>query len=75
MPYEETRRILGLQTYIDRYGACGDDSPDLTQHLHEFDDWTVDVPFEEGVLSLLCCPEDRRCDQSRCQEGTRVCRA
>ena len=23
MPYGEARRILGLQTYIDRYGACG----------------------------------------------------
>ena len=75
LPYDKAHSILGLQTYLDRYGACGDGSPDLTQQLHEFDDWTVGVPFENGVLRLLCCPEDRRCDQSRCQEGTLVCRA
>ena len=75
MSYEETESILGLQTYLRRYGRCGNDSPDLTQQLHEFADWTVDAPFEKGVLTLLCCPEDRRCDRSRCQEGTGLCRA
>ena len=75
LPYEEAQRLLGLQTYLDRYGKCGDDEPDLTQQLHEFDDWTVDVPFDRGVLTLLCCPEDRRCTRCHSEDATRVCRA
>ena len=75
MSFEEANTILGLQTYLSRYGKCGDHSPDLTQQLHEFADWTVDVPFENGALTLLCCPEDRRCDRILCQDTTRICRA
>ena len=75
MSFEETDSILGLQSYLGRYGKCGDDSPDLTQQMHEFADWRVDVPFEEGDVTLLCCPEDRVCAENRCQSGTRLCPA
>ena len=47
--------------------------PDLTKLMDEFDDWHVDVPFEEGDVRVLCCPEDRRCLQSACDKRSRVC--
>ena len=67
LPFPHVRRTAPL---ADR----GADSPDLTQVRHEFADWTVEVPFKDGALKLLCCPEDRQCPRT-CENTTRVCHA
>ena len=33
----------------------------MRQHMSEFDDWQLIVPFEPKPLTILCCPEDRCC--------------
>ena len=50
------------------------------ENRHEFDDWLVTIPFAVGVgketldVDILCCPEDKRCTNSKCmQNQRRVC--
>jgi hypothetical protein len=52
--------IFGLDTYMERYGHMPG-FPDMRQRMAEFDDWQLIVPFRQQPLTLLCCPEDRRC--------------
>ena len=52
--------IFGLDKYMERYGHQPG-FPDMRQHMSEFDDWQLIVPFEPRPLTILCCPEDRRC--------------
>ena len=40
--------------------------------MGEFDDWLVDVPFSDGSVRVLCCPEDRRCSPD-CLKGGTLC--
>eukprot|EP00973_Karenia_brevis_P006249 850968-Karenia_brevis.AAC.1 len=40
--------------------------------MEEFDDWRLDVPFHEGDVTIVCCPEDRRCNES-CLAQKRLC--
>ena len=45
----------------------------LSDHLDEFEDWVLTVPFAERNsadtvdLEIICCPEDRRCTGKRCR--------
>jgi hypothetical protein len=41
--------------------------------VKEFEDWRVEVPFLSETVTLLCCPEDRRCESSTCASGAKVC--
>ena len=52
--------FFGLDKYMERYGHQPG-FPDMRQHMSEFDDWQLIVPFEPRPLTILCCPEDRRC--------------
>jgi hypothetical protein len=33
----------------------------MRDNLDQFNGWTLSVPFEEGAVNLLCCPEDLHC--------------
>ena len=61
MPRAETERIFGLATYVQKYGAMGE-GISLDESHPEFDDWRVRVPFDDGVVNVLCCPEDLICE-------------
>ena len=65
--------ILGLDVYIARYGHQAG-FPDIRNHMSEFDDFRVEVPFQENPLTILCCPEDRFCNAFcycfRCRRGS-----
>ena len=67
--------IFGLDTYLERYGHQPG-FPDMRQRMAEFDDWQLIVPFRQP-LTLLCCPEDRRCTserQSSCMTRKTLCK-
>ena len=48
MPRAVTARVLGLQQFLDDYGNCEPDGPDLQANISEFDDWRIKIPFPEG---------------------------
>ena len=47
--------------------------PDLTQHREEFADWEVEVPFEDGAVRIICCPEDKVCERGKACPQTVLC--
>jgi len=73
MDREAVEMVLSLESYMAKYACCEPDGPDLSKHMIEFDDWQLDVPFPEGDLTILCCPEDRTCEVPDCQAGRRCC--
>ena len=60
MGFQRCADIFGLDNYVERYGHLPD-FPDMRQHMAEFEDWQLLVPFLQQPLTILCCPEDRRC--------------
>ena len=75
----QTENIFGMDSYLQKYGAL-DGEPDLCQRMEEFDDWRLNVPFESGSITILCCPEDKRCgsrkhrnDKDLCQQCEMPC--
>ena len=67
--------IFGLDVYLERYGHHPG-FPDMRQRMAEFDDWQLIVPFRRQPLTLLCCPEDRRCtggNKSGCMSRRTLC--
>ena len=71
MSQQTTEALFGLETYLQKYGCCEVDGPDLRQHLEDFDDWVMDVQFPAGSTRVLCCPEDRKCLDPECSRGAR----
>ena len=69
----ETDTTLSLRAYLDDYGKDLDSRIDLRKKIEEFDDWRVEVPFLCESVTLLCCPEDRRCENETCATGAGVC--
>jgi hypothetical protein len=68
--------IFGLDTYVERYGHMPG-FPDMRQRMAEFDDWNLIVPFQQRPLTILCCPEDRRCssdDKKNCIASKTLCK-
>ena len=61
------------QAYMRKYGAQGDGQPNLGLATEEFDDWVLRVPFKEGYVRILCCPEDRQCPRPGCTESETCC--
>ena len=45
-----------------------------TQHLQEFDDWQVLVPFRSGEVKVICCPEDKVCKATAGCGPSSVCK-
>ena len=59
---------------MEKYGLDADSGLDLRQHTEEFQDWTMVVPFANGeAVTILCCPEDLRCEQIECENHSRMC--
>ena len=53
---KEIEGLLGLQTYLQRYNAVGEDAAVKLSDHETFEDWTLRLPeLEDGTL--LCCPE------------------
>ena len=68
--------IFGLDTYIQRYGHMLG-FPDMRQHLEEFEDWQLTVPFHRRSVAILCCPEDRICTGTQgktCVSTSGICK-
>ena len=58
--------IYGLDNFIERYGHQSG-FPDMGQHMAEFDDWQLTAPCKPRPLTILRCPEDRKC-HSKCSK-------
>ena len=53
---DELELLLGLKTYRDLYGGIAAEAGE------SYDVWSCNVECKDGKsLSLLCCPEDKRC--------------
>ena len=74
MTRDQTQSILGMQSYLHRYGQCDPQGPNLREHLHEFDDWQMTIPFKDEPVDIICCPEDRECSSALCLQGNTCCR-
>ena len=58
----ELENILGLETYKDRYASTKLNNEVAAERMkQELLDWRCVVTCEQQRISLLCCPEDRRC--------------
>ena len=73
MSAEDLEATFGLHTYVARYGQCDGGNADLTQHMDEFDDWKLAIPFGDRRVDIVCCPEDRECDHDGCLQGRQCC--
>ena len=69
---QETKDLFSIDAYLARYGNDPSGHYNLRQHMAEFDDWYVKVPFEAEVVRVLCCPEDRVCTPE-CLQGDTLC--
>ena len=58
---KQTEQIFGLSTYVEKYGQMSEDVR-LDEEHDEFDDWRMEVPFDNTTVRILCCPEDVQCD-------------
>ena len=70
MGFQRCADIFGLDIYVERYGHLPG-FPDMRQRMAEFEDWQLLVPFLQRPLTILCCPEDRRCTS----ENSKSCMA
>ena len=68
-----TESIFGLEAYLDKYGQCDPEGPNLHQRREEFDDFYLDVPFARKTVRVLRCPEDRECEDEACKRGNNCC--
>ena len=75
MSHRDSEKILGLATYLKRYGHCaGQGMPNLNLWLAEFEDFVLDVNVDGRPLRLLCCPEDLQCENVACAGAASRCR-
>ena len=73
LDYAETIAQYSQQKYLQCYGKDSSKKLDLSLHMEEFDDWYLDAPFKEGDVRILCCPEDRKCNE-KCLSQKRLCK-
>ena len=78
----DVESMFGLETYLENYGCIQKNKVELgdEQHIHEFDDWLLTIPFASQIdvetidVDIVCCPEDRRCSNVKCgANGKKVC--
>ena len=71
--YDEVESMFSLEEYLQNYGEIQRQKVHLSDHLDEFDDWLLTVPFavpdsaDTVDMEIICCPEDRRCTAKRCR--------
>jgi len=68
----QCERIFGLETYLDKYGNA-DGNNDQCAQRDELADWTLSYPGRDGDATILCCPEDRRCERDGCLDESVCC--
>ena len=69
----DTERTIGLTKFLDDYGNCEGEGPDLKKHMEDFDDWQTRILFPDGPVDVLCCPEDRKCSDEACLQKQQCC--
>ena len=57
LSWKQTEQIFVLSTYVEKYGQMSEDVR-LDEGHDEFDDWRMEVPFDNTTVRILCCPED-----------------
>ena len=69
---ERVRRFFGLEEYLQRSEGASDTGVSLrSEPFHsEFRDWSAEVSFAAGTVTVLCCPEDVTCDEDHSEPGT-----
>ena len=73
MSKQQTEAYYGLETYLKKFNTDAGNFLDLRREgVNEFNDWTCEVPFENGNVKIVCCPEDRECT-SECLSQTCLC--
>ena len=62
MSRAQTMQTLGMESYIDDYGNR-EKGPNLksVDAQHDLRQWDLTIPFTDGPVKVLCCPEDRKC--------------
>ena len=73
IPRVHVADIFGMDSYLDKYGQCDPEGPDLRQCPEEFRDFHLKIPFTNGTVKVLCCPEDRDCRDESCRKGDSCC--
>lgn len=59
---DDTQDLLGLHTYMTRYGPRLHDNDNKEEMQEQLKDWSLTVPFKDSDdVQILCCPEDREC--------------
>ena len=61
----EAEGILGFDTYMSDYGPAS--------AIEELKDWCVVAPIGTSFVTLLCCPEDRRCSTQSHARNSALC--
>jgi hypothetical protein len=75
---DETKYMFSLEEYLSNYGEIHRRKVHLQDHLDEFEDFRLTVPFAKRDsadtvdLNIVCCPEDRRCAAKRCRAATQT---
>ena len=54
---DEIEKALGTETYIAKYM----EAQDSEIFRQELSDWTINIPFDDKTVAVLCSPEDIRC--------------
>lgn len=69
MTRQQTEDAIGMRAYMREYGH-GEKGPDLRTECaqRELRDWSMVVPFAEGPVEIMSCPEDRRCSSTECKK-------
>jgi hypothetical protein len=62
MNKEMTECKLGRQTYMEAHAAV--DSLSTPAAKEDLKHWTAMIPFPDGDVCIMCCPEDRECEES-----------
>ena len=68
MSLNDTINIMGMDTYLQNHGDR-DGRPNLNSFVHEFSDWKLTVPFGDEGVDVMCCPEDKRCENCCSDSG------
>ena len=53
IPRIDVASIFGMDNYLDKYGQCDIEGPDLRQHQEEFRDFHLNIPFTSGTVKVL----------------------
>jgi len=67
----ETEKAFGTDTYIANYMQVRDSET----FRRELKDWTINVPFDDKTVAVLCAPEDIRCKNEVGHQANMLCKS